>query len=272
MSKWFYLNGEFVTEEKAVLPLTQTGFQRAYGIFDHFRADEGRPRFLPDYLDRFEQSQKFLNLSDEISSHEIEAAVFELQSRNQFRNSTFKLILVGDGPDAADTLFKPFFYIVNKPINPDAQPVEVGVITHEYLRECPEIKSLNYLNSYALHRKRVAAGAGEVLYHQNGRISEASRSNVYIIKEGKLITPANNILHGVTRKHVVKIARDILPVNVGTVHLEDILTADEVFLTSTLKEVMPVNFVDDKKWNKLGPFTSKIQEAFREYTLGQLQT
>ncbi|MDW3194414.1 MAG: aminotransferase class IV [Cytophagales bacterium] len=271
MSRWFYVNGEFVQEEQAVLPLTQTGFQRAYGIFDHFRADQGRPRFMRDYLDRFDQSQKFLNLTHEISITEIEAAVTELQVRNQFEFSTYKLVLMGDGPDTSDTLFEPFFYIINKPINPDQLPTETGMITHEYLRELPKVKSLNYLNSYALHRKRVAAKAGEVLYHLNGQVSEASRSNVYVIRDGQLITAADNILHGVTRKHVLKIAEDILPVEVGTLRINDLLDADEIFLTSTLKEVMPVTFVDDQKFSKTGHFTNKIKTAFKEYTIGQLQ-
>lgn len=271
MSRWFYVNGDFVQEEKAVLPLTQTGFQRAYGIFDHFRSDQGQPRFLSDYLDRFERSQKFLGLTDEIGRDEIEAAVNELQSRNQFEYSTFKMVLMGDGPDTADTLFAPFFYIINKPITPNEIPTGIGVITHEYLREFPEVKSLNYFSSYALHRKRVAAKAGEVLYHMDGQVSEASRSNVYVIKDGKLTTPAINILNGVTRKHVIKIAQEILPIEVGTVTMDDLLAADEIFLTSTLKEVMPVTFVDDQLFQKPGHFTAKIKAAFKEYTLGELQ-
>lgn len=269
MSRWFYLNGEFVTEEKAVLPLTQTGIQRSYGIFDLFRTEDRKPRFLSDYLDRFERSQKSLNLTHLIEREEVVAAVTELQTRNQFECSTFKLVVLGDGPDTSDALFQPFFYIVNTPLDPDKLPKEIGVITHEYLREFPEVKSLNYMTSYALHRKRFAANAGEVLFHLNGQVSEASRSNVYAIKDGKLITPAKNILLGVTRKQVLNIAKEILPVEVGDLSLKDLLSADEVFLTSTLKEVLPLKFVDDKHWENPGPFTTKIRKVFREYAFDQ---
>lgn len=267
MSEWFYLNGEFIKAEKAVIPITQTGFQRSYGIFDQFRTDKGQPRFLSDYLNRFERSQKFLNLSRLVESTEIEEAVKELQARNQFDYSTFKLVLLGDGPDTTDRLFEPLFYIVNKELDLDSIPADIGVITHEYLREFAEVKSLNYLNSYALHRKRIAANAGEVLYHRDGLVSEASRSNVYAIKDGRLITPADNVLHGITRMHLLKLVQDIMPVNVGQLSLKDLFEADEVFVSSTLKEVMPVRFVDDKKWPIPGPLTAKIKEAFREYTL-----
>ncbi len=271
MSRCFYLNGEFVPEEKAVMPVTQTGIQRAYGIFDLFRAQDSKPRFFQDYLNRFEKSQKFLNLTRLIEREEIEVIVSELQSRNQFKHSTFKIVLVGDGTDTLDTLFQPFFYIINTPFDLEVFPTEMGVITEEFLRDSPEIKSLVYLNSYALHRKRIAAKAGEVLYHFNGQVSEASRSNVFVIKDGRLITPSTNILHGITRLHVLKVAKEILPVEVGVLSLEDLLSADEIFLTSTIKEVLPVCFVDEKQWNVPGPYTVKIQKAFQEYLREQSQ-
>lgn len=271
MSRWFYLNGEFVKEDKAVLPVTQTGIQRAYGIFDLFRTVDQQPRFLNDYLDRFERSQKFLNLTRIIGRDEIVTAVRELQNLNQYKHSTFKLVLLGDGTDAINTLFEPFFYIINTPINPETFPSHVGVISCEYLREFPEVKSLNYMNSFALHPKKREMQAGEVLYHFNGQVSEASRSNVFAIKEGKLITPASNVLQGITRLHVLKLAREIMPVEVGSLRFSDLLTADELFLTSTMKDITPVSFIDEKQWDNPGPFTTKLQSAFKTYVSEQLQ-
>lgn len=265
MSRWFYMNGEFVTEDKAVLPVTQTGMQRAYGIFDLFRTENGKPRFMQDYLDRFKRSQQFLNLNRSINREEVQTAVAELQSRNQYKDSKFKLVLMGDGPDEDDTHFEPCFYIVNTAIDPSTRPKAIGVISHEYLREFPEVKSLNYLNSYSLHRKRIAAKAKEVIYHLDGQVSEASRSNVFAIKDGILFTPATQILHGITRMHVLKVAAEVMPVKVGPLSLDTLLTADEIFITSTIKDVMPIQFVDDKAWKTPGPYTQRIQKVFREY-------
>lgn len=264
MGRWFYLNGEFVEENQATLPLTQTGFQRAYGIFDLFRTEQGKPRFLADYLDRFENSQKFLGLSRAISRKEVTEAVKTLQEKNGYEHSTFKLILMGDGLDDTSTHYDPFFGIINTRIHPEQQPREISVITHEYLREYPEIKSLNYFTSYSLHRKRIAAEAQEVVYHKNDQVSEASRCNIFAIKDGTLFTADQGILHGITRLHVLKVARQIMPVQMG-LSLDTFLHADELFATSTMKDVMPIAAVDQSAIAGERILTRKLQQAFREY-------
>ncbi len=265
MSRWFYLNGEFVTEEKAVIPVTQTGFQRAYGIFDLFRTVNAVPRFLEDYLDRFERSQQFLNLSRIVEKDEIKSAVAELQRRNQFKHSTFKMVLLGNGADQTDTLFDPHLSIVNTEIFPDQKPKELGVITHEYVREYPEIKSLNYLTSYALHRKRIAVNASEVVYHQLGEISEASRCNIFAIKDGTLITSDKHILRGITRKHVLKIAGEIMDVEEGVLSLETFNNADELFATSTLKDITPIVAINGQEKKARSGYIKRLQEAFANH-------
>lgn len=264
MSRWCYVNGEFLPEDKATLPLTQTGFQRSYGIFDLFRTHNGKPRFLPDYLNRFENSQRFLGLSHIIPKEEINHAVTELQARNGLVDSTFKLVLMGDGIDHPETLFVPYFFIINKPIAAPIPNAQLKVITHEFVREFPKIKSLNYLTSYRLHQKKIAAKAGEVVYHWNGQVSEASRSNIFAIKDGTLITAEEHILNGITRKHVLNVARQIMPVEMGLSH-ETFLNADEVFATSTLKDVMPIIEIDQESTSGKAVFTQKIQKAFKEY-------
>ena len=262
MSRWFYLNGEFVTEEKAVLPVTQTGIQRAYGIFDLFRSVNGVPRFLDDYLDRFERSQKFLNLNRLIEREEIKTAVSELQERNQFKHGTFKIVLLGDGADEPGVHYEPHLSIINSEIFPERKPTALEVITHEYVREHPEIKSLNYFTSYSLHRKRIAMNAGEVVYHKDGEISEASRCNVFAIKDGTLLTPNKNILQGITRKHVLQIAREIMPVEEGMLSLETFMNADELFATSTIKDVMPIAKVNEHSIKARSGYVKRLQRAF----------
>lgn len=265
MSRWIYLNGKFVTEEKAVVPVTQTGFQRAYGIFDLFRTVNGVPRFMEDYLDRFERSQKFLNLNRLIDRNDIKAAVAELQARNQFKHSTFKMILVGDGADLSDVFFEPHLSIVNSELFPDQKPTELGVITHEHIREHAEIKSLNYLTSYALHQKRITMNASEVVYHHQGKISEASRSNIFAIKDGTLITSDKHILEGITRKYVLNIAREIMNVEVGELTVQTFNGADELFATSTLKDITPIVAVDGQEKMARSGYVKRLQEAFADH-------
>ena len=85
MNNWVYLNGKFVRKEEALMPIDTTGALRAYGIFDFLRIRNGKPTFLEDHLNRFDRSQKFLELSKLISKEEIRNVVHELQKLNNWQ-------------------------------------------------------------------------------------------------------------------------------------------------------------------------------------------
>jgi branched-chain amino acid aminotransferase len=83
-----------------------------------------------------------------------------------------------------------------------------------------------------------------VIYHHNGFISESSRSNIFVIKNGKIATPDQNILHGITRKRVLELDPTI---EIRPISFEELLDADELFMTATTKKILPVTMIDDKK-------------------------
>ena len=99
------------------------------------------------------------------------------------------------------------------------------------------------------------------------KVTEASRSNIFVIKDGVLQTPKSGILAGVTRMHVMKIAEDIMPVKEDDFSLSTLLSADEVFVTSSVKEVLPIVKVDDNTigGGKPGELTLKLRGLFTEY-------
>ncbi len=262
---WFYLDGQFVERGDAKIPVEQTGIARSYGVFDFFRTVHSQPRFLEDYLARFAKSQTFLGLSRQVEEAEVMEAITELQQRNGFDHSSFKLILLGDGPDGAD-VYDPLFMVLNFPLSTQ-RPESVKLISHEYVRDFPEIKSLNYFTSFSLTRKKAAAGASEVLFHKDGVVSEASRCNVFAIRDGELWTPKDNILRGITRMHVMRSAKQLLPVKEGDMSLEDLVAADEVFITSTTKDIMPVSHIDEHVIadGRPGPWSLRLQKVFAEY-------
>lgn len=252
-------------ESKVALSLSNLGTLRGFGVFDFFRMRNGRFMFLPEHLNRFERSQKFMGLSEVIRKDEIMDALDTLKEWNGFSDGGFKLILLADGNES-DQKLSPLFYILHTDLTKYQAPAYGSIITHEYIREYPLIKSTNYFTSNLLHRKRVMAGALDVVYHMNDAISEASRSNVFIVKGDKLLTPSRNILEGITRKQILKIAPDIIPTSTEDVSVKDLTSADEVFLTSTLKEVCPIVEVDGKPIGsgKVGPFTRKLNKKFQE--------
>jgi len=264
--RYCYFDGALVEEEKASLSIHNLGVQRGFGIFDLFRGRNGKPVFMDDHLERFDRSQRYLGLSRLISKEEIKDAIEGLQQWNIYRESTFRLMLLGDGTESHPVL-KPLFYIVNTDISEQRNPDSAYVILHEHLREYPSVKSINYFTSNYLHRKKMEADAIDVVYHFNNQVTEASRSNIFVIKDGEMFTPSDNILAGVTRKHILKFSNDILPTQVTDVSLEMLKNADEVFLSSTLKEVMPVVKIDGIKVGdgRVGAFTKKIQESFLDH-------
>ena len=263
--KYCYFQGSVVEESKASLSLDGLGTLRGYGVFDFFRMRDGKFCFLQDHLDRFEKSQKFMGLSELISQDEIRDALDTLKDWNKLPNSGFKLVLLGDGSES-DPKLSPLFYIINNDLANHQPPAYASVILHKYLREYPLIKTTNYFTSNLLHRKRMMTGAIDVLYHSNDLVTEASRSNVFIVKDGQLITPAKNILAGITRKNILELAPSVLPTVEADVKVEDLKTADEVFISSSLKEVCPIIEVDGKPigTRKVGPVTRRLSNLFQE--------
>ncbi len=262
----FYINGDYVERSRASLSIENIGLQRSFGIFDLFRTRNRIPTFLPDYLNRFDNSQRFLGLSEIVSKDKIQHIIQELKDRNSFQHSTFKMLLLGDGFDT-DPEFIPHLSVINLPLNLAANPNSIDLITHEYVRENASIKSLNYSVSFSLQRQKIAAGASEILFHADGILSECSRCNVFLVRDGHIATPSRNILEGITRKHVMSVASGLYQLEVRDVTIHELWEADEIFVTSTTKAIMPVTKIDGKSigGGQIGVITKKLQGEFQDY-------
>ncbi|MEM6641798.1 MAG: aminotransferase class IV [Bacteroidota bacterium] len=267
--KYCYYRGSVIEESKASLPLDGIGTLRGFGVFDFFRMRNGAFCFLEDHLTRFERSQKFLGLSDVIGKDEIRDALDTLTGWNQLPESGLRMVVLGEGLET-DHKLSPLFYILQTDLSKHRPLPFASVITHEYHREYPLIKSNNYFTSNLLHRKRMMAGALDVIYYKDGVVSEASRSNIFLVKGNRLITPKKNVLPGVTRSKILALASDVLEVSEAPISLTDLMEADEVFLTSTLKEVCPIVEIDAQRVGKgsVGVNTRKIAQKFREHVYG----
>jgi branched-chain amino acid aminotransferase len=139
------------------------------------------------------------------------------------------------------------------------------IITHQYQRDLPEAKSINYLVGVWLQQKVKAKKAADVLYHQQGVVSEFPRSNIFIVtRDEKIVTPSENILLGITRMKVLKLAAKRYTVETRTLHIDEIKDAAEVFMTSTTKRILPINQVEETIIGngKAGPITTLLNEDF----------
>ncbi len=114
--------------------------------------------------------------------------------------------------------------------------------------------------------------AVDVLYHEGSLVSEFSRSNIFIVDNGKIKTPGSGILHGITRGLVLNLASQEWNVEEGTLSLDDVLCAEEVFMTSTIKRILPVVRIDDHIIGQgvPGKMTKHLMQMLNEKDIGEL--
>lgn len=245
-----YVRGEVLPLAKAFLHVSDLAIQRGYGVFDYFKVQRGHPVFLNDYLSRFRASAGLMELPVPLSDNELKAVIYELIRRNGLGLSGVKMILTGGYSPNGYDLAGPSLLIMQQPLSlPGQAAVDTGIkiITHDYVREIPRAKTINYTMGIRLTKQIRERGAADVLYHQQGVVTEFPRCNLFIVKQDDTVcTPAANVLLGVTRKNVLALAGKKYKVVEGVVTLEDVYQAKEVFLTSTTKRVLPVVQVDGK--------------------------
>lgn len=260
-----YFNGETLPYGKCKLHISDLLIQRGYGIFDFFRWRNGGIPWFGDYIDRLYTSVELAGLEMGPGQEEFRSAVFSLKKKNRPETDAFKVIVTGGYSDNLDSVTGPAnLVILNVPWRtPPPWHYENGVslISCEYERPNPEIKTLNYFNALRLHHKFREFNAVDVLYHTEN-ITEASRANVFFVKKGEVYTPASGILKGITRKQVLKLFSGI---RVEDIPSEQLFGFDEIFITSTTRDITPVTSVDGKKIGngKPGPVTGEILERFR---------
>ncbi len=263
-----FVNNEFIEDDKASLKLNDLAIQRGYGVFDFFRTKNSIPLFIEDYLDRFYNSISLLNLEPLHTKEEIKTIIKELIQKNKLPESGLKLLLTGGYSDDNYQPATPNLVLTQHAVQittPEKFLQPLKVISYEHQRELPRVKSINYLTGVWLQSKVKEAQAADVLYHRDGMITEFPRSNIFIVtKERKLVTPADNILPGITRKKLLTLAASYVEVETRPVHLDELKNAAEVFMTSTTKRLLPIKQVDEIFIGNgtSGPVPSLLNDAF----------
>lgn len=265
-----YLNNTFIPLEQAALHVSDLAIQRGYGIFDFFRVRDFVPLYLEDYLDRFYRSTSMMGLQGTMERDALRAVIHELIQRNGMPDAGMKMIFTGGySPDAYQPVKGNFLISQHALVLPTAEQVDKGIkiITYPYRRDIPEVKTINYIMGVWLQKNVKEAGAADVLYHRDGEVSEFPRCNFFLVtREGVLVTPSKHILHGITRMKVLKLAHGMMRVEERSVTLDDLARAQEAFLTSTTKKILPIVQIDSKPVGdgKPGPVARKLYQALED--------
>ncbi len=281
MGMLIYLNGEFVPEEEAKISVFDHGFLYGDGVFEGIRAYNGKVFRLSQHIDRLYDSAKAINLEIPMSKEEMIEVVCETCRRNNLQDAYIRLVISrGKGDLGLDPKNCGEPTIVNIASTISLYPDEMyekgmAVVTVPTRRNIPEgvnprIKSLNYLNNIMAKIEAAIAGVPEaVMLNQEGFVAECTGDNIFIVKNGVLITPAPHLglLDGVTRNAVIELAQKAgISVLETTFPRYDLFTADECFLSGTAAELIPVTRVDSRVIGdgKPGPVFKQLLQDFRE--------
>ena len=258
-------NGEYSFTDQIKIPIDNLGYNRSFGVFDFMRMEQGVILFLEDYLIRFENSQKFLFKKAPYSKAQLKEILSTLIELNKVKASTFKLIL---SADIVKGKMVPHLVILNAAYHEFPSKYFTqgsNLLEVDYVREYSEFKTLNYMTSFQHYNEMQENGSVDILFHKKNQVSEASRSNVFMIKKGQIYTSQHDILNGITRKAIIRGFKGSLKVKIKDISYKEILAADELFVTSTLKKVMPIVKVGKNMIGngKVGPITAKAIARFQ---------
>jgi len=279
------VNGIVTTAEEARVPALDNGFTFGDSVYETLRTYGGRPFEWDRHLRRLRASAGRLGFEIPLANEELLSRLDAVLDRAANRESYIRIIVsrgVGDISYHFERVKGPTVVIAVKPWSPypawhyaEGIPVALVSVRRNHPRALdPAIKSSNLLNNILAVREAQSRGAEEaVLLNQEGEIAEGASTNVFVVRGGLVLTPvlAAGILAGVTREVVLGILRGLgVPAREQPLTPEDLRSADEVFLTSTTREVVPVRTVDGRPVGPVqpGPVTLRIMEAFRAYAPG----
>lgn len=265
-----FINGKVFSESEACLRADDLGLQRGYAVFDFARTCNGKLFHINDHLERLRTSASALRLPLKYTDEEIIEIARELIQRSNLRRPAVRFILTGGYTQQGVEFEEPNFIVTAE--EQQAYPAEVyakggKLITYEYQRELPRVKTTNYLNAIRLEPLRLQKKAFDILYFSNNEVSECPRSNFSMFKGERLITPKDNVLLGITRKIILRLAEDKFIVEERPISMTELKTADEAFVTSTSKRVIPIVQINDFLIGNgvVSHRTRTIMKLFEEY-------
>ena len=272
-----YFNGTIQPTDQIGVGVTDLGLLRGFGLFDYFLTYNGQPFQWDWYWERFRNSAEKMTLVLPLSQEETHAILMDLLARSGqpgrgTADVAFRLVMTGGYSPDSISIVKPNLLILSEPIHPvPAGQYETGirVILDEYVRPMPEIKATDYRHVMMLAGKIAQAGAQDVLYHKDGEISELSRSNLFLVKENRLVTPSRHILRGITRRTIMKLARPDFEIDERPILLSDLYDTDEAFTTSSNKKVLPIVKIGDLTIGNghVGPVARELLARFIGFSL-----
>jgi len=287
LSKYVWFDGKFITLEKAKVPITTHAIHYGTSVFEGIRAywnDKNLFVFrLEEHVKRFRKSGEFYDISLNFTDKEIIDAIIGICKKNKLKKSCYirPFYFVGDyginlhvtekAPTNVAIFSFPFGDLFNK------NGITAGISSWRKFSDLstpPQAKmGGNYLNSIIATQEAKRNGFDEaILLDLEGNVSEAPGENIFIVREGNLITPplSSSALEGITRDAIIKIGQDLdIQISENKITRSELVMSDEVFLTGTAAEITPIISIDGKKIGdgKPGSITKKMMDEYMDIVM-----
>ena len=271
---WVYLNGQILEEDQAFISPLDRGFTFGDGVYEVIPSYNGRLFLFDDHLKRLKTSleKTFIPLTDDIKNlHKI---LFKLQQKNQFSNQSF-YVQVTRGVDrvrvhAADEKMEPTIFITSQelqdnPFRINSSKEGLTVRLEEDIRwhRC-DIKTIALLGNTLAINDPTKSMVDEIIFHKDGIINEGSKANIFVFYKGQILTPSlhQNILPGITRSFIIEeLKKKDIEILETEITIEMLLSSEEVWLSSSTKEVQPVSKINENILPKKKPEDSMWYKA-----------
>ena len=279
MTNSIFLNGKIIPDTDGNISSGDRGFLYGDGIYETLRSYKGIPFKLYEHLERMRHSAKQLRISFDYTNEDIDGWIKELFKKNRSQDAYIRITLsrgTGGGRLQMDDNIEPTTMVQVKPLTPyDRRLYEEGMslVVSNYKRStsCPISchKTTNLLKSIMMKEEANKRSADEaIIVNTDEYVTECVVSNIFFVNNGRVVTPSlnTNILPGITRRTVLDICKESsIPAGEECFKVETLLNADEVFITNSLMEIMPVSKIENYDIGEVipGKITQQLMNAYK---------
>ncbi len=266
-----FLNGRLVNDDNLLISPRDLGYSRGHAAFEFMITTGGKPFMMDRHLDRLFSSCQAISLNIPWSKGQLAAWIQQTVDANaQNKEDVVLRIIISGGSSATLALAKlPTIIIIveARMLCPQDDYLNgVRVLLTEFERYEPRAKTTNYVQAVRL-MNAAPSNVDEIIYHSDNIVREGTRSNVFALIDGVLTTPKTAILGGVTRSVILHDLELSVEAKVRDFTVQELLSASEVFITATGKEVMPVTKINDTLVGDgtVGKVTKEVMTKFKNF-------
>ncbi len=268
-----FINNKIYNQRDAKISVIDSSFLWGYSAFTTLVAVKNKIQFIDDHIDRLFKNCKNIKLKLIWTKKQVKNILLKTLKQTKYKNARIRLAFTNGDLEkitfrTSKIKSKPKIIIIIKKIKQPKLELNksISLKTVKTQRQFAEIKQINFIPSILAWKEAQEKGYDDgLMVDQKNNILEASTANIFCIKNNIIKTPKNNVLLGVTRKYIIKTAKELdYKVKEGNISIKELKSSNEVFITNTTTILRIINKIDNKIINKTPTITKKIENKFLE--------